>query len=266
MSEETGMYGFETDNVKVNNLKFGLNQNVFLTKFEYITNGGKDGAEAEALDIVFNIDGTEKGYRKFPITKAFLKNNAGETTDPNTQEFKDAIKEFNAIVFHIAHCFVSEDTYKTKLARPISSFKEFCNIVTDMLPADFAKKPLDIFLQYQYSVSGTNDKTYLEIPKKMQFGKFVCPSIKGNFKEVREESPKDSDGKALYYVTPEGIEHLFVRNGYFVNRPYANQILPAKTSGSNDAPVDSYAVGQPSAQQAAVEMNTAQAGTTEAAW
>ena len=155
MAEETvpSMYGYETDEVKQSNLGFGLNNNCYLTKFVFNPNGGKDGAEQECLDIVFNINGTEKSYRKFPIVKAFGKNNE-EITDPNAPEFRDALKDLNATIFHIVHCFVSEDVYKAALARPITSFKQFCDIVSNLLPKDFNTKKLDIFLQYQYNITG----------------------------------------------------------------------------------------------------------------
>src|SRR5688500_17577353 len=90
----SGMYGYEDDTVKVSNLHFGGNfGKTFLTKFEHTFKGGKDGADQEALDITFNINGTDKSYRMFPITKAFDAQN-NEVTDPNHDAFKEAVKNF----------------------------------------------------------------------------------------------------------------------------------------------------------------------------
>jgi len=264
MSEvsQVASYGYETDEVKISNLQFGLNKGVKLVKFEYITNAGKDGAEGEALEIVFDINGTEKSYRKFPVIKAFGKNQE-EITDPNAPEFKAAMKELNATITHIMHCFVADDVYKAKISRPFSGFKEFCTVVAGLLPTNFATKKLDIFLQYQWQITGQNNRTFLEIPKKMSYGKWLCPSIAGTFTEHRMENPKDTEGKALYYVNESGVEHLFVKNGWFINSPFATQQKIAGTT--NNTPTDS---GTPAVdvQQAAANMNAAQAGTSAAAW
>lgn len=261
--QAVGGYSYETDDVKQSTLTFGLNKNTFLKKFEWIPNGGKDGAEGEALDIVFNINGTEKGYRMFPVTQGFDK--AGNAvTDPNSQEFKDALKDFNARVFHIAHNFVAEDTYKTALSRPIANFKEFCGIVKSLMPASTPTIPLDIFLQYQWAITGNNNRTYLDIPKKMSYGKWLTKSMPGTFTEHRLETPKDTDAKALWYINENGVEHLFVKNGWFMTSNFANQ-QKIEGRAANTGTTDNSA----NTQQAAQNMNAGAApaaSTTAAAW
>jgi hypothetical protein len=217
-------YGYASDEVKVSPFNFGGNfGKTFLTKFEWIANGGKDGAEQEALDVVFNINGTDKSYRMFPITKVFGKNNE-EITDPNSQEFQDAIVDFNARITHILHAFLDSETIKAGFARPINSFKDFCQVAMSLLPKDFKERPLDIFLQFQWQLRGEQEKTYLEIPTKMKYGKWLCAAQPGEFKAVKADKPSDDNRKALYYVNAEGVEHPFVKNGWFMNSNFANQL------------------------------------------
>lgn len=230
-------YGYESDEVKVSPFNFGLNAGkTFLKKFEWTPTGGKDGAEQEALDIVFSINDTEKGYRLFPVTKAFLKDNRGETTDRNTVEFKSAVKEFEAKVFHIIHCFVETDTYKIALSRRIASFKDFCNVVAALLPKNFATKPLDSFMQFQWQMGDGKSRTYLELPRKMSYGKWIAPAQAGTWIKVEIEGADDSEREALRYGKKETavlnkdgkIEkytefHPFIRNGWFMKSNFAKQ-------------------------------------------
>lgn len=238
MSNEAMGYGYIDDEGAIDSqggLNFGLNQNVFMTKFEYIKNAGKDGAEQEAMDIVFNVNGVDKSYRRFPITKAFKKTERGqpqeETTDPKSPEMQEAFKDFNACTTHIMHCFVSDEDYKVAISIPITSFEQFCKILMGLLPQDYNKKPLHLFAAYQWQLSGENTKTYLEIPKKMKYGRWLSPVVPalnidgtpGEWAENRKVNPQDNDAQALTYTDGAGNIHPFVRNGWFVNSNFANQ-------------------------------------------
>lgn len=219
------MYGYASDEVKVSPFNFGLNAGVTkLIKFEWIPNGGKDGAEQEALEIVFNINGTEKSYRQFPVTKAFKKDGS-EVTDPAAPEFREAVQTVNSVITHILHCFVDSEALKTAMNRPITSFKQFCQIAAGTLPKDFADKKLDIFLQYQWSLRDGQNRTYLEIPKSMKNGKWLCPAIEpvGEWKENRKADPADNDQNALYYTDESNNKHIFTRYGRYMKGNLANQ-------------------------------------------
>lgn len=233
-------YGYADDNVKTGpSYNFGLNAGVtFLKKFEWIPNGGKDGAEQEALDIVFTINGTDKSYRMFPVTKAYDKDQK-EVTDPNSEEMKAERMDFNAKITHILHCFRDTDTIKQSFAKKISSFKEFCTIAKGILPQDFNTKPLDIFIHYGWQLKDGAKQTYLEIPKKMKTGKWLTPSTPNAvWKEMKVENPNDSLGQALYYINEKATEgqpsiHPFVRNGWFMNSNYAH--IQKGTGGDEEA-------------------------------
>lgn len=226
MSENHG-YGYSSDEVGFGTQKFGLNPGAArLVKFEWINNAGKDGAEGEALDIQFAIEGSDRpvNYRLFPVTKAFGKDNV-EITDPKAPEFQKAVRDFNSCVTHILHCFVEIEEIKQAFSVPINGFKDFCKISMSLLPKDFEKQPLDIFFNYQWNVKEGQPKTYLELPKKMSYGKWLSKAIPavGEWKEVRHSSPENSTPVALKYVDDEKNVHPFVRNGWFMLSNFATQ-------------------------------------------
>lgn len=234
MADEQVKYGYESDEVVASPFNFGLNK-AFLTKFEWIPNGGKDGAEQEALEIVFNINGKDKNYRQFPVTQAFGKNNE-IITDRSAPEFKEAVKNFNAIITHIAHAFLDNDTYKAGLSKPTDgSFKAFVNLVKSLLPRTTPTTPLDLFMQYQWQPSKNQTRTYLEIPSKMKSGAWLKPAVPGEWKENILDNPKDND-KALWYTNEKGEEHPIWKNGWFMKSNYAKkQSLDSSNTSSNVA-------------------------------
>ena len=161
--------------------KFGLNTGAFITKFELNENAGKDGAAADAIDFTVQVGEREFRHRFFPISKVFAKG-GGEITDTNSEEYKKAmaseVAQFNAVISDIVKVFVSEEDLKLALQVPIPTFKDFAKIVTRLVQAtpNWQKKPVDVFLQYQWAPSGDNDKTYLELPKNVKQGVFIVPS------------------------------------------------------------------------------------------
>jgi hypothetical protein len=225
------MYGYQDDNVSQGSgTNFGLNQGIKMVKFEYNPNCGKDGAEMEGLDIVFNNGVRDISYRQFPITKVF--DNNTEITDTNHVKFKEAMNNFNAIMTHIMTCFISRETYAAALSKPISSFKDFCKVLMQLLPDNYSEIELDAFFQYQWDIKGENTKTYLELPKKVTYGKFLCATIvpTGNWKEMKQENPLTNTKNALYYKDEAGNIHPFIRNGWFMNSPFANQKIEDSVS------------------------------------
>lgn len=250
-------YGYGDDEAAIDSssgLNFGLNQNVFMTKFEYTKNGGKDGAEQEAMDIVFNVNGSDKSYRRFPITKAFIKGSPTkeETTDLKHPDMKEAFNDFNAITTHIMHNFVSDTDYKVAISIPITSFEQFCKILMGLLPQDYNRVSLDLFAGYQWQLTGENNKTYLEIPKKMKYGRWLSLHINpvnadgtpGEWIENRKTNPQDNDSQALTYTDGAGNIHPFVRNGWYMNSNFATQQKEEGQAGGY-APNPAMQPGQP---------------------
>lgn len=219
MSENEFGYGYEDDNQSSGGgLSFGLNAGVTtLSKFEFNPNGGKEGSEQEALDVVFKVNGRDISYRMFPVTKAFDKGN--EVTDVRHPAMKQAMKDFNAVIVHILHAFVTKEAIKTALSSPIASFKQFCAVAKSILPQNFDKVSLDIFAQWQWTISGDNEKTYLRLPKNMKHGKWICAHIPpkgGQWDEVKLNG-------ALRYKDTENNKHPFERTRWFVESNFGEQ-------------------------------------------
>lgn len=260
---EVAGYGYVDDEEQVNtgsSGSFGLNE-CFMTKFEHISNAGKDGAEGEALDIVFNIDGKDKSYRVFPVTKAFksTKDGGGEVTDPRSPEMKEAFKNFNAIMTHILHCFVEKEAIVIAFGRPVRDFKDYCNIAKGLLPTNFAQVPLQIFLQYQWAIKGENKRTFLEIPKTMKHGRWLTKAIpaQGEWIGTQKEDPTDNDQNALTYKDAQNNIHPFTRNGWFVKSNFANV---QKEEGAEENAINAIPANIPAPEQG----NTPAAGTSPA--
>jgi len=249
-NENDNIYGFEDDKSQSGGgLGFGLNAGVTSMKtFEFNPNGGKDGAEQEALDVVFNVDGRDISYRMFPVTKAF--DNNVEVTDVRHPAMVQAVKDFNSIIVHILHAFVEKDAIKLALSVPIASFKQFCTIARSILPTNFDTKQLDIFAQWQWSITGDNDKTYPRLPKNMKHGKWLCahiPPASGQWEEIRlngkltYKSPtKDVDGRVISTAT-----HPFSRTKWFMESNFATQQsdeslddIVSSANSATDAPAD----------------------------
>lgn len=235
-NQAMGGYGFSDDDVQPqgSSISFGLNQSAgYLSKFEYIPNGGKDGAEQDAIDIEFTVEGRDFPikYRKFPVTKAYdRKNGNAEITDPTNPVFKEAVNEFNQVITHILGCFIPKDVIKEAFSKPISSFKEFAKICEGLLPADYKTRPLDMFFQYQWNIKEDKDVTFLELPSKMSQGKFLYPATTNNWKEVRTS-------KVLKYVdaSDESIVHPFQRGEWFLGSNWAKQQKNESSSTTHES-------------------------------
>lgn len=260
-------YGYGNDEVKGSNLVFGLNAGVaFLTMFQWIPNGGKDGAEQEAVEIKFRINETDVNYRQFPVTQAFGKDRV-VITDPKAPEFKEAVQNFNSIITHIMHCFVDGTTMqKAMSSSPVKNFKDFIQRCTALLPANFSEIPLDAFLQYQWQLKEGQKRTFLELPKSMKYGKWLskamtpAPDTEGNnakWTEVKVPNPDASTAKAIKYVDGAGNEHIFHRNGWYADSNFAKQ------QKDSSQPENAQAAQNIAQQQPAAN---ATAGSTGSGW
>lgn len=225
MSQLQG-YGFVSDSdesLKTKaGAKFGGNFGVaFLTKFAYSANVAKEGQPArEAIELEVTVG--ERSYKEWinPVDRVVDKNNV-EITDKTSAEYANGynalIVQQNATVTHyLKSVGVTEEAMRAAFATPPVSFADYATRICALLPIGFDKKPLDLFLEYQWNFGkkqdgSLNDKTYPTLPKNMKGGYFIVPAQPGVWVEKREE-----DGK-LTYVNSNGQKHPFERDANFMS-------------------------------------------------
>ena len=226
------MYGFQESadlGSGSNGGKFGLNTGAMVTKFEFTENAGKDNAPGEAIDLTVQIGEKEFRKRFFPIEKVFGKN--GEITDTNSDEYKETFaKEVNLLngaLTDVAKCFATEEEIKNALVG-VNSFKTFGQALERVVKANGAwdKVPVDVFLCYQWQPKGENTRTYLELPKNVKHGSYICKSQGAGYNQTENTS-------GISYANEEGSLHPFTRTSWFAESAFSN--LTDLGSGTEDA-------------------------------
>lgn len=218
------MYGYEESEKLgpgVSGGTFGKNTG-FLTKFEYNANGGKDGVEQDSVDITVQIEEKEYKTRVFPVVKVFKKvgQQNVELTDTTTQEYKDlkelAQKETSAYLVDFVKALVPEETIKESLTN-IPNFKTFVQVLQRLVQSvpNWQKQPIDIWLEYQWKPSGTNTRTFLQLPTKVKHGKVVCKSLGEGWIEEKTETH-------LVYLK-DGEIHPLKRGKWYLESVFSKQ-------------------------------------------
>lgn len=194
--------------------KFGLNVgNVFLTKFAYNANVAKEGQEPrEAIEVTVTIGDRE--YKEWinPVNKVVSGDNV-EITDKTSKEYIDGFNALmiqqNAVVTHyLKSVGVTEDGLKAALAVAPTSFAGYATKICSTLPIGFDKRPIDVFLEYQWNFGKKADgsfhtETYPTLPKNMKGGYFITPAQPGIWKERRTE-----DGGLVYVNSNEALHPI----------------------------------------------------------
>lgn len=200
--------------------KFGLNTNARVSKLEYNPNGGTDNAAADVVDITVQIGEREFRERVFDVTKVF--DNKGHSLTPGTDEYKKKynveINQRMAAITHIVKSVgVTQDSINAAFATPANNWKQWIEIMMGLLPTDFNTKPVDVFLEYQWTIGANNDKTYLILPKNMKGGYFIAPMVPCTGEWTVAE------GESLKYVDSVGKEHPFTKSADYMASNKANQ-------------------------------------------
>jgi len=236
MSETIRKIGFGSINDQDDSLRgksgsvnFGLNQG-FLTKIEYNPNAGADGAAADAVDITFMAGEKELRRRIYDVTRVYDKNGNQMTDESNPvyiKNYNQNIAQAMAVIIHaIKATGVTQQQIDAALANPPDNFAAWARMVTALVPNGFETKPIDAFLEYQWNISDGQDRTFLELPKNMKGGRFLCPSVAGDWipehQWTETEDGKTIQRKGLRYVS-EGNVHPFVRNQNFMESNKAIQ-------------------------------------------
>lgn len=232
-TEVKNAWGFQNDNddklKSKQGGKFGLNK-AFITKFEYNPNAGKDESPADAIDITVSAGDKEYRARIYDITGDLYKgNNKISPDEPGYNELYNAEKsQREAVIVHTAKALgATEEQIKMALQTGnVVDFKSWAIAMTGIKGADFATRPVDAFLEYQWEIQDGNDRTYLQLPKNMKGGRFLAPGTTpvGEWEEVR-------DGNGMRYTDSAGNEHPFTRSENYMSNNKAKQQI----EGEEDA-------------------------------
>jgi hypothetical protein len=255
MSEKTA-WGYQSDNDESlkskQGGKFGL-VSAFITKFEYNATAGKDESPADAVDITVMVGDKEYRSRIYDITGGIFKgDNKIEDGEPGYNElYNSEKKQREAVIVHVCKAFgVTEEQIKAALvAGNVNSFATWAFAICNTKGPDFAQKPVDVFLEYQWKIGDDNERTFLQLPKNMKGGRFLCPAlapapavpgVAGIWEEVR-------DANGLRYVDSAKNEHTFTRSANYMESPKSYQ----QVEGEDNAP--ETGAGAPAGQPGAPE-------------
>lgn len=201
--------------------KFGLNTG-FITKIELNLTAGKDGAAGNAIDLHVKIGEKEFRSRVFEITGSIL--NGSNSVSPGDagyeQLFAKRTNENLAVIVHAAKTVgVTAEALKAALSAPtVNSFNTWAEALIACLPADYPSRLVDIFLQYEYTLKSNAERTYLQLPKNMKYGRFLAPAVAatGSWKEQRTDL-------GLEYIDDAGAVHPFTRSKNYLEGNFGTQ-------------------------------------------
>lgn len=206
---------------------FGLNTGN-VTKFAFNTNAGENNSPGNAVDISIKLGDREMNTRVYEVTRVYDRNN-NQITDTESDEYIKGYNESSlqnmAVIVHAAKALgVTSAQLEAALATPKANFKEWAETVIGLVPANFAEQTVDVFLEYQWNISKDQTRTFLQIPRNMKGGRFLCPSIapQGSWEEEREwVDEKGKEVKGLRYKDKGGNIHPFTRSQNFMESPKA---------------------------------------------
>lgn len=217
--------------------RFGLNA-ATLSKFEYTDAGGAGGATQDALLVTFKVGEADFNYRIFP-PKVY------GTLDPNSEEYKVALKKAEGQVSTAISQITESIVDNTLIAQAVqaakpTTFKDFVQVMERLIKntANWDKKELDLFLNWQAKPGTNQNKTFLEVPRQtiLNFSNsiFVTSKQAGSWTEDRTE------GKLVYRNT-EGNLHPIKRDKWFMGQNYAKRVDLEK----ENAPTEESTSAQP---------------------
>lgn len=229
MSEQVNKFNFATVSDENSDLqskqggKFGLNTNCHFSLIDFTDKAGKDETEGNAVDLNIMVGDREFKRRVYDPEGSSLYNRNNEQVSPGEEGYNDllnaALNQASAMVVHAVKAVgVTQDAINRAVtaAKP-ETFAAFAQVLISLLPADYKQKEVDVFLQYQWSISDGQTRTFLELPKNMKDKYWVAASTPGaEWKEVKDEN-------GLHYVDDKNNKHKIEKSASFLESPKANQ-------------------------------------------
>ena len=236
--------------------EFGLNTGN-ITVFEYNDKAGKDGSAGDAIDITFKVKEQEYRRRIYDVTRVYHDNNEIQEGDPNyIEKFNEAMAQAQGVVKHVMEALgVTKEVMAQALATPPSSFAEWAMIMTSLVGDGFQDRPVDGFLEYEWKIGAKNKKTFLQLPKTMKGGSFLCASVPHTEDWVAITT---DEGGLVYMAGP--IEHPITKTANFME---SNKAIQQHVGGSDS---DGAAIAGSSPETATAATWGAPETATAATW
>ena len=230
-------FGFQSDEgnelVAQSSGKFGLNQECYLKSLEFNPSAGKNNAPANAIDYTILVGDREMKSRLYePTGKMWF---GSEQIDEGHPEYERVLesnmRQVQATITHILKAvgIPEERIQKAVEAAEPETFAEFAKVVCGLVQPKHMDNPIDVFLQYQWSIRPGNTVTFLEVPKNMKGGRFLAPGTDCEWKEVR-------DANGLHYENARGDRHPFTRRASDMTGKFANQQRSGEDDGKPSTP------------------------------
>lgn len=228
MSDKPAKMAFGSVNDEDKDLKgkarggsFGLNVGN-LTVIAYNPNAGKDNTPGDAVDITLQLGESEFRNRVYETGDVFDGDNKLEQdfdNDRYVELYNADMKQRMAVVIHTVKAVgVTQEQIDKALSQPLETFADWAKVITSLVPNGFESKPVDAFLEYQWSIKEGQNKTFLQLPQNMKGGRFLAPHVEpvGSWKAI-------SDDDGLRYIDDANNEHPFTRTKDYMESNKANQ-------------------------------------------
>jgi len=212
---------------------FGLNTGAFVTKFEYNANAGADDALADAVDITLQVGDREYKSRIYDATTVYGKDSQKltEGDDGYVEKYNTEMKQRQAVIIHVAKALgITDDILKKAFSTSVSNFADWAKVVCALPSEEAYKRPVDIFLEYQWDISDGETRKYLQLPKNMKGGRFICQSLTPVGGEWTAQNVKSG----LIYTDSKNTEHPFERSADYMESKKANQEGEGATDNSSE--------------------------------
>ena len=195
--------------------KFGLNENVRITKIEYSAVTPK-GEPTSAVNIEVMIHDKPHWRTIYDRTGQSVYGKKNTLLNPGDEGYDEAFakeqSQGTALILNAVKSLgVTDAQFNAAFANPATTFQEYSTRLLALLPPNYNQIPVDVFLEYESNIKDGNDRTYLVIPQNMKGGRVFSPHINpvGKWNEVRTATN-------LEYVDDAGNKHLFTRGETFM--------------------------------------------------
>lgn len=205
--------------------EFGLNGPVHFSELTFVTDAGKDKSPGLAVDINVMVKDREYKRRIYDASGQPQLDKSGNQVQPGEKGYDDlfanTMSQGIAVIKHALKAVGVTDEQIKAVAATLSldAVGEGMGKLIALAPADYKSKPIDAFLEYQWSISEGQSQTFLELPKNMKGGAFLLPHTP----PVGKWTERITEEGNLEYFDNQGNIHKFNRSKDYMESPKAIQ-------------------------------------------